>query len=301
MLSHFLVTFLGVGIGAIGLGGGAGIYGHFAAFTSHLMNADVMLKASAHVVPSEYHHIKLADGPSVIIQWTCCVAIWLYALMWAGLVKLPPYWEASGNCISTTLGLILVCLFITYTHSLYTWILFLIHFFLLKAFMKYSAKAGRAYVIGCFCAPIFMKPVQLASAAGMLKYDIASYCLGVGWSIGISNAGMYLLRHKGYISEWIRWKSQVFGWTILMSGIPIVVLLAGGDVDAYTKTDGTALRVDDMVRYSAFQLSVYLCTFEVCRYFEIYSEHKWPSGDRDVCSEDEDDVVGQYEAPLLAQ
>lgn len=111
------------------------------------------------------------------------------------------------------------------------------------------------YLTGCFATIFFLYPVQTATKKKLVEYDYGWYSLNVLWTTGASNAYTALLVNQGAMSIKARWLGQSLGWPVIMSALVIVPMLMGVKMEAYK------LKLDETIRYSAFQVSVYIFIF----------------------------------------
>lgn len=111
------------------------------------------------------------------------------------------------------------------------------------------------YLSASFASIFFLVPVIDASQQHLVSYDYAWYSLNVIWTLGASNAYTAVLVKRGWLSQRARWLGQSLGWPVIMSGLVIVPLLMGAELEAYR------LSLPETVRYSAFQVSVYIFVF----------------------------------------
>lgn len=223
------------------------------------------------------------------IQWAICGTIWLVTAIWLCLYGVfcdseemkqdkmtwPEYVDGKQPCIVSYYGYHIVswspvCLivpgyilflgFVSYSPSLYDCVQYIMNFACL-VFFRFTGGLT-AYLLGYFGSCVFLLPVIVARDADLAMYSYKSYILGVGWTTGISNGLCSNLYHAGYLSEPMRWKIQILGWSLIMSGSVILTACMGN-------TESFKLTLGETLRYSAFQLSVYtFIYFGVCRTME---------------------------------
>mmetsp|Transcript_708 Transcript_708/g.1324 ORF Transcript_708/g.1324 Transcript_708/m.1324 type:complete len:423 (-) Transcript_708:219-1487(-) len=233
-----------------------------------------------------------SDGRNYLderIQWVLCGIIWFITAMWLLLYGVfcdseemksdrmtwTEYVHGKDPCVVNYYGYHIVswspvCLivpgyimflgFVSYSPSMYDWIQYIMNF---ACLVYFRFKGGlTAYLLGYFGSCVFLLPVIVARDAELAKYSYKSYTLGVGWTTGISNGLLSLAHDAGYISEPMRWKVQVVGWSLIMSG-SVILTACMGNTESYKLTLGETLR------YSAFQIAVYtFIYFGICRTME---------------------------------
>jgi len=183
-------------------------------------------------------------------EWLMCAVIWSSIAFWCLMPDAAPRVNRYlPPALMWFAGYPLFFGFVSAAPSAYIIAEYLVNFLCLGAFAYLGAL--RPFLCGAFCGPVFLFPVMTAAEKGLVEYDTSSYSIGVGWTTGISNGIMFLAEEAGYISRHQRFVIQSIGWTAVMSGIPIVMLMMGQSMPSYKLT------LAQTVRYSAFQLSVY--------------------------------------------
>lgn len=207
----------------------------------------------------------------VEVQWCCCAAIWTGTIFWVvtygvgmqdGETKgpigqvdrwMPPLLVLPGHVIFFG--------FVSFSLPSMVWFNYIMNFVCLFACVL--CKVSVPYLIGSFTACMFLFPVLTAVNSGLVDYDYGSYSIGVAYPTGLSNAVTFLMVQHGYITKRTRWLLQSIGWTIIMSGIPIATILAGSQIAEYK------MNLLQFIRYSAFQLSIYLFIYYgICHHLE---------------------------------
>lgn len=187
----------------------------------------------------------------VWVEWLLCVVIWSSVAFWAfsPATLFPETNRFLPPALMWMAGYPLFFGFVSSIPSVYICVEYVVNFVCLGAFAYLGAL--RPFLCGAVCGPVFLFPVMLAAEKGLVKYDTSSYSIGVGWTTGISNGIMFLVEQRGLISTHSRFVIQSLGWTLIMSGIPIAMLIAGIEMTSYKLT------LPQTIRYSAFQLTVY--------------------------------------------
>lgn len=212
------------------------------------------------------YYFSFGSFSSVSIQWFMCGLIWLVMMVWmftgcifkTGCMSkfntwMPPLLIVPGHIIFFG--------FVSHVPEAEVWLDYFMNFACF--FVSVYFNAGVPYLTGAFPAVLFLLPVYIATLAELVIYDIGSYSIGVPWPSGLSNACTFVWVRKGWISQQTRWVMQSLGWTIIMSGYPILSKLLDQDVNSYK------LNLVQFMRYSAFQLSLYtFMYYGICNHVE---------------------------------
>lgn len=124
-------------------------------------------------------------------------------------------------------------------------------------------KALVPFLVGVLCGPVFLIVVVTAVDKKLVEYDYEWYSITVGGDTGMWNAITFLaVKHWGLPDQW-RWILLSLGWPCIMSVIPCVLLARGMKFEAYK------LNLQQMIRYSAFQFTLYIFIYYgVCKNLE---------------------------------
>lgn len=111
------------------------------------------------------------------------------------------------------------------------------------------------YLLGAFGGSVLLCPVLTALKTTLAHYNYDAYSLGMAYPAGLSNAVTFFMVQRKWITQRQRWLFQALGWTLIMTGMPVLSIACGFDIDDYKFSPL------QLMRCSTSRLSLYLFIF----------------------------------------